>query len=101
MGGYYSVIGVIVVILVNFFLFNEMNNFMAERIFDKKHPVFHASDEQKRMEKRERLKAIKDKFRYRVSLEGINDLHDIVEKLEGETIRKLKLKVDEQEETIR
>ena len=43
-GGYYSVVQLFTAVLISFFIFNELNNFMAKRYMSIKYPEFDGSE---------------------------------------------------------
>ena len=79
MGGYFSVIKMLTILIVSYFIFNELTRSMANRIFTRANPEYEGTKE----ERNEEIERIQSKFRERVSQQGIYDLHEAVDKIQN------------------
>uniref|UniRef100_A0A7S3IPA8 Uncharacterized protein n=1 Tax=Strombidium inclinatum TaxID=197538 RepID=A0A7S3IPA8_9SPIT len=81
-GGYISILKTAIAIFMGFFIFKELNQFMARRILGRQ--AYKGTLEMKR----KKIDELAEQFRERVSQEGIYDLHDLVRK-QGDRIDSL------------
>ena len=74
MGGFLMIARLFVSGATSFFIFKELNSFMAFRIFSRNNKNYTGDNS----EKKDKVEELEKQFRERVSLQGIYDLHDTV-----------------------